>query len=357
VPGQRGPGLQRKGAVMRRYILFAAAPAGLVLAFSPLAARADLAPPGDATATALRVGQLVGISDTAAHAASDGAGGQATVLGVGGQPVLGLGGAQHDEGESHGGLVQTGAAGVGEVQVAPWETSVKSTGGTGRTAKGRAAVARAHSPQVADLDVAESESEAAHRPERSTGTGFSNGAHLRLFDDLDLIVLHSDVTSEGRGNSYLVGVNGMRLGTDEQLGTTCALEASPLLSLSCLTASGGLGGAAPLTSAAADVASAHSDTLSAVDPIAAFASSAASGTGTIPAASEPATEVAGAQVVNAEAARAASAEAPAAAPASGSNSRLPRTGTEAASLVGGGLLLAGLGAAIRRLGRRRVAAG
>src|SRR5207253_6188154 len=129
---------QRKGAVMRRYLLFVAAPAGLILALSPLAARADLAPPGDATATALRVGQLVGISDTAAHAASDGANGQATVLGIGGQPALGLGGAQHDEGESHGGLVQTGATGVGDVQIAPWETSVKSTGGTGRTAKGRA---------------------------------------------------------------------------------------------------------------------------------------------------------------------------------------------------------------------------
>src|SRR2546423_363655 len=45
---------------MRRHVLFAAAPAGLILALVPPAARAGLAPPGDAPPTALRVGTGAG---------------------------------------------------------------------------------------------------------------------------------------------------------------------------------------------------------------------------------------------------------------------------------------------------------
>jgi hypothetical protein len=340
---------------MRRFVLFAAAPAGLILALSPVVARADLAPPGDATATALQVGTLVGVSDTGAHAASDGASGTATVLGLGGQPVLGLGGSQQGEGESHGALVDAGATGVGTARVAPWETSVHGTGATGRTARGRAAAARVHSPGILGLDVAESESQASYRPARSTGSGFSNGAHLRLFDDLDVIVLHSEVSSEGEGSSYLVQANGTRLGTDEDLGRTCAFDASPLLRLACLAATGGLGADAPLTSAAAGVATVHSDALTAVDPTAAFAATASSGTGTLPApAVGRSTE---APATSGEAARSAtlSAPAPEATVAAETSSRLPRTGAETGMLVGGGLLVAGLGAAVRRLARRRAA--
>src|SRR2546421_5812105 len=329
---------------MRRHVLFAAAPAGLILALVPLAARADLAPPGDATATALRVGTVAGVSDTGAHAAPDGATGQATVLGLGGQPVLGLGGSQQGEGASYGALLDAAATGIAQVQVAPWETSVTGAPGTDRTARGRAAVARAHAPGVADLDVAESQSEATYGPRRSTGSGFSNGAHLRLFDFLDLILLHSEVSSEGKGSSYLAGANGVRLGTDEQLGKTCTLDASPLLSLSCLTASGGLGGAAPLTTAAADVATAHSDALSAIDPVAAFAVTAASGTGAAPTAPAPAPTVEAAPAVGAETVLAATAVTPAPAVAAETNRGLPRiglprTGAETAALVGVRLLL------------------
>src|SRR2546430_17289378 len=97
---------------MRRHVLFAAAPAGLILALVPLAARADLAPPGDATATALRVGTAAGVSDTGAHAAPDGATGQATVLGLGGQPVLGLGGSHQAEAPSYAALPHAAATGT-----------------------------------------------------------------------------------------------------------------------------------------------------------------------------------------------------------------------------------------------------
>ena len=53
---------------MRRTILSAAALACLLIGLSPVAASADVAPAGNATATAAQVSNLVGISSTGATA-------------------------------------------------------------------------------------------------------------------------------------------------------------------------------------------------------------------------------------------------------------------------------------------------
>jgi len=53
---------------MRRSMLSAAAPACLLIGLTPVAASADAAPPGSATAAAAQVSNLVGISSTGATA-------------------------------------------------------------------------------------------------------------------------------------------------------------------------------------------------------------------------------------------------------------------------------------------------
>src|SRR5688500_19378155 len=108
---------------MRRPILSAAAPACLLLGLTPVTAMAADAPAGQATATALKAGSLVGISETGAKADPGQSEGRASVISVGGQPLLDTGGSQPTEGESAGALVDTGQAAPARAQVAPWKAS------------------------------------------------------------------------------------------------------------------------------------------------------------------------------------------------------------------------------------------
>ncbi|MDQ3945898.1 MAG: hypothetical protein M3357_12255, partial [Actinomycetota bacterium] len=276
---------------MRRLILFAAAPAALLVAFGPSsaqAARTDIAPPGAASATALQVGDLIGVSTTGATAAADNSTAEASVLDVGGEPVLGLGGSQSGDGQNSGALVDTGSAAPARIQVAPWEASSGTTG-TERTSHGSAAAARAEVPAVADVSALQSESQASHRSEKSTAAGSSDAVTLGLTDFLRVVLLHSEVSSEGTGSSYLASVNGTEIGSDEQLGEICALEVSPVAKLSCLVASGGLG-ADGLTSGAADLATLES-ALRPLDSVSAFAVRGSSGAGAEPVTAPTPTEV------------------------------------------------------------------
>jgi hypothetical protein len=336
---------------MRRFSLYAAAPACLLLGLSPVAAHAGLAPPGTSSATALRVGSLIGVSDTGAEANSGTSNAEASVIDVGGQTVLGLGGTQETAGESGGALVDTGAALPAHVQVAPWEASATgSPTSANRSSAASAAAARATAPGIVGAGVLQSSSEASHQAERSAGAGSSDGADVTLLDALRLVLLHSEVNSQGTGHSYLVGLNGTEIGTDSQLGSTCALNAPGLLSLSCLTASGGGGGG--LTSGSAELLGIKS-VLSALDPAAAFTASSSSGTGSVPV-----------SILPEESAPAAADESarnvtPAATPtgiAGQATGRLPRTGTAIASLAAAAVAALLTGGALRLLGRRSAAA-
>jgi hypothetical protein len=329
---------------MRRLILFAAAPACVLLALSPVIARAELAPPGSASATALQVGDLVRVSDTGATAAPETASASASVVEVGGEPVLGLGGSQTGPGQSSGALLDTGSSLPAQAQVAPWETSVSGSASE-RSSQGSAAAARAQIPDVAEAAVLQSESKASHRAEKSTGSGSSDGAVLQLFDVARIVLLHSEVSSEGKGSSHLVGINDLEVGSDEQLGEICALHASPLLMFSCLTASGGVGGDG-LTTGAAELATVES-ALAPLNPVAAFAVDSASGSGT-PSLPAPVPAPAAAETETARAL-------PGAAPtvAGETEERLPRTGATVATLALIALLTVGSGVALRLAGRRR----
>ena len=315
-----------------------------------MAAQASLdtvAPPGTASATAAQVGDLVGVSTTGASAAPSATSASASVLEVGGEPILGLGGSTSGTGETGGALLDLGDATPIDAQVAPWEASSNDSGST-KTSSASAAAARAAVPDIVEADVLQSESQATHTATRSTGAGSSDALDLGLLGSLRLVLLHSQVSSEGHGHSYLVGLNGTEIGTGEQLGALCALNAGGLLSLSCLNASGGVGGG--LTVAAADVVNARTGSiLGAADPVAAFAVTGTSGTGS-PAdavAAAPAETVAGATT---EASRSV---APAAADAADQGfMSLPRTGAALAALATAALLALVAGAALRLFGRR-----
>ena len=157
---------------------------------------------------------------------------------------------------------------------------------------------------------------------------------------MHLVLLHSEVESSGKGNSYLVGLNGTKIGTQEQLGQLCALDLSGVAALSCLTASGGT--ANGITTGAAEVLGVQS-TLP-LNPASAFATTGTAGDGDAPAV-DP--RVGGGSRPGRRGA-----------PGRGRGSdaaALPRTG--AAAGLAGGVGLAGLlmGSVLRVLGRRRVA--
>lgn len=312
----------------------------------PLAAQATPAPPGEATATAVQVGELVRVSDTNAHAGPDATGAQATVVEVGGEPVLGLEGSQDSEGDDSGSLLDTGSDESVTAQVAPWETAVSSQDGDGETgtAQASSALTRVHVVGLAHVDVLESSSAATYTDERSTGSAVSNGVDLTVADVVRLVVLHSEVNSEGEGSSHLLGINDTEIGTDEQLGEICALQANPVLSLSCLAASGGIGDTGEVAGEA-DAVTATSETAETVNPARAFAVSNSSGPGATPALVAPDTELAGTPEAGEE--RRASAAADDAAAGS-----LPRTGAVPAPLLWLALVGLGSGGALWYAARR-----
>jgi len=345
--------------MQRRTVRIAVPVCAAALGMAPVVARADVvpAPPASATAVAAQVGSLLDVSKTDATAGSGGPTAGASVIRLQGEPVLNLGGTQQGDGESGGSLLDTGASLPVRAQVAPWHAAASGAHSSTRHAKSAAAVARADVPDVARAGVLTSSSEATYTDQRSTGTAVSDGADLAVLDALDLDLLHSEVNSDGRGHSYLVGVNGTEIGTDDQLGASplCSLSAPGLLNLSCLTASGGNAAPGGLTNGAANLATVSPvlDVLAAVSPVSAFtaASSSGSGTSTPVAAAAPAAGVSGD-----EASRSLASPAPAASAVEGQQTgRLPRTGTNPAALLATALsaLLAGLG--LRRFRTRPAA--
>jgi hypothetical protein len=343
---------------MRRHILFAAIPACALLVFSPFAAKADVsvpAPPGRASAVAAQVGSLLDISKTSAVADQTTPTADASVIRIGGQTLLGLGGSQKGDGQKGGALLDTGASNPIRVEVAPWAAAVDGTAGPTRHSKAAAALARANVANVVKAALLHSESEASWTDTKSTGTAFSNGVELGVLDAINVVLLHSEVKTEGTGHSYLVGLNGTEIGTDDQLGKSplCALTLQSVLSLSCLTASGGSG--TPATpgaprDAAAEVAKVDPavSAIGVIDPVDAFTASSSSGSGAAPVVTLPAPAPVTAPAEEARAGLTPAATAPDAA--------LPRTGAALAGLAVSGLVALLGGALLRLTGRRRVTA-
>ena len=326
---------------MRRSILSAAAPACLLIGFTPMAASADPAPVGQATATAAQVTNLVSLSATGAKADQSTAEARAAVISIQGKPFLGTGGTQQSEGDSGGSLLDTGDKAPARLQVAPWHATAKGSAGSAhRSSHGSAALARLEMPSVAKVGLLTSDAQADHATDKSTGTAVSDGVDLTLLDTLHVVLLHSEVSSVGKGHSYILNLGGTEIGTDDQLGKSplCSLDAT-VASLTCLTASGGA--ANGITSGAAEVAGVK--TALGLDPSAVFTTSASSGLGAAPSIL-PAVAMA---APAAEAPRAAAIQ-PAPAPAT-----LPRTGVAALSAAAAALAALLSGFVLRLFGRRR----
>lgn len=304
------------------------------------------APPATASGVAAQVGSLIDVSRTGATADTGTASSEASVIRITEQPLLGLGGAQQGDGQTGGALLDTQSTLPARVQLAPWAASAGGSGTATRQAKSSAAVARADVPDIAQAGVLTSESQATHTDQKSTGTAITDGFQLGILDAIRLVLLHSEVSSEGGGSSYLVGLNGMEIGSDEQLGASplCALTAPGLLSLSCLSASGGSGSTGSVTEAASQVAGITPalSALSIIDPVAALSSAASAGTGEPAVAAAP--EATAPQAIGTETSRAMAPDVVAAA----GSAALPRTGAAIASLAASALVLLLLGAALRR---------
>ena len=343
---------------MRRHMVLAAAPACALLVFSPFSARAaDVtvpAPPGAASAVALQVGSLLDISKTSAIAQDSPSTAEASVIRIGGQTLLGLGGSQEGNGEKSGALLDTGASNPIRVEVAPWAAAVEEKADPTKTrrSKAEAALVRANVANVVKAALLHSKSEAEWTDLKSTGSAFSNGVELSVANAISVVLLHSEVRTDGQGRSYLVGLNGNEIGTDSQLGNSplCALTVQSVLALSCLDASGGGGSTVPgeAREAAAEVARVDPaiDAIKIIDPVGAFTTASSSGGGapaiTLPAAPAPI------PAPVAEQARTPDAIAPAA--------TLPRTGAALAGFVVFGLVALLGGALLRLASRRRVTA-
>jgi hypothetical protein len=210
------------------------------------------APDGDASAVAAEVDGVVSIGKTGAHAGSGGASSSADAVTLLGNRVSG--GDQDGAGSSSGNLVGTGDTPVGAAEVAPWAASAEDKDG-GYAAMADAALAHANVADAVELWVLHSQSDASWTPESSAGNAQSDGAEVGALDLLTIKVLHSEAHSTGKGHSDLLVVNDNEIGSSDQFGGMCEIDASPLLHLLCLTATGGLGEDG-VTSSTSDVATA-----------------------------------------------------------------------------------------------------
>jgi LPXTG-motif cell wall-anchored protein len=296
---------------------------------------------------------LIDISKTSAVADDTPSTADASVIRIGGQTLFGLGGSQEGEGHKGGALLDTGASNPIRLEIAPWAAAVEEKSGPkSRHSKAAAALARANVANVVKAAILHSESEASWTDTKSTGNAFSNGVELGVLDVINVVLLHSEVKTEGKGHSYLVGLNGTEIGTDDQLGKSplCALTLPSVLALSCLAAEGGSGtpAAGAPREAAAEVAKVDPaiSAVSMIDPVDAFTAANSSGNGSAPVVTLPAAPVAAAEDTRAEVTPAAAAPAP----------ELPRTGAALAGLAVFGLVALLGGALLRFTGRRRVTA-
>jgi hypothetical protein len=319
-----------------------------VLGLVPAVAHAEDAPPGSAEAVAVQVPGVISVSHTQATAGSGDASATANVLELGGAvPDSHLGGSQQGEGTNTGNIVDTGATPLGQVQVAPWEATAHN-GADQRSATGKAAVARVSviDASTAHLDVLQSQSTATHTSTKSTGASSSDGAVLTLGDALRIVLLHSEANSEGTGSSYLLGINDTTIGTSDQANGACAINADPLLTLLCLTASGGNGLAAASVADLGIGGGALTGTAFGAKASSA-AAPAAPATPATPDAPAPA------ETPSDQSAAPSASLSPEAALGSTSARSLPRTGGDVGREVAAGFALLALGAAVSLLGRAR----
>jgi hypothetical protein len=211
------------------------------------------APTSTAQAYAANILDAIAISHTIASAGNGTTQGTANVIEIGGNPLLPqLGGTQKGVGNSSGVLLDTAAIGIPtnalQLQIAPW--SVTNTQSSSASSSKSIAdllvltLGDTSTSSSASLRVLQSTSNANWTQGQSTSNGTSDGAILNVGGSggLNVDILHSDTSSTTPGTAYILSINGNPIGSSSQAGGQCALTIPSLLSLSCLTATGGLAG-------------------------------------------------------------------------------------------------------------------
>lgn len=222
------------------------------------------APGGTAEAYALKLSSILAISHTKANAGPGSASSTADPLELGGSnpPSSQFGG---NGGNTTGALFDTGTQGVPANQfrlaITPWSNKNTVTPeGTTSSAMAQILYLSLGDPstsQSLNLSVLQSKSDASWTPTASSGDSSSDGAILNAGGGasnggLTVDLLHADASSSGKQSSYLLSINGNEIGSSSQVNGACVINIPSLLSLSCVTASGGVAGT--VASDAAEVA-------------------------------------------------------------------------------------------------------
>lgn len=178
------------------------------------------------------------IGRTTARADENGARATAAPLYVvGGVPN---GGSVDQPGRGEGSLASTGDTPVGRVDLLPWAAAIEQADGV-TTASSEAALVSgfvAH-PELVDLAVLRSTSSASNDDTSgATSTSDVVALHIGGPNGLRLVLVHTDMSSDGPINSHLADVGGTKIG--EQATSGCALPATAAGSIACAIALNGL---------------------------------------------------------------------------------------------------------------------
>ncbi|HUR19069.1 MAG TPA: hypothetical protein VMZ51_09090 [Acidimicrobiales bacterium] len=217
----------------------------LLIGAAPSWAQTTPAPPGSAEAVAAEVDGLVSVAHTKAEANPDPTTSTATAnaLEVGGNPPLAqLGSKQTGEGEQNNALLEFGDLNTTGVKVAPSSARVTRDGGNS-SSTARAALLRLVliNPGLLAIDVLQSFSEANYTSTNSTGTGSSDGVAATIAGQR-VNLLHTEASTANGGKSYVIGVNGLELITNNDVGqTTKIIDIPGILRLNAVSVDGGAG--------------------------------------------------------------------------------------------------------------------
>lgn len=210
------------------------------------------APPSVAEAYAANILNAIAISHTKASAGGNGGttgSATANALELGGNPPASAFGGTVTNGSGSGDVIDTTKLMIPTnalyLAVAPWSASASPTNSS--------AIAdllvltlgdtQGNPSQSATVKVLQSTSNANWTSGQSTSNATSDGAFINLGgpSGLTIDLLHSDTSSTTPGTSYLISINGNQIPPNGSVGSACAINIPSLLSLSCLTATGGLG--------------------------------------------------------------------------------------------------------------------
>jgi hypothetical protein len=295
------------------------------------------APGASASASAVQIEGILTGGGTSTSADGNGGSASADALTVLGTRVSG-GDSKDPSKPAKGNLVGTGSTPAGDAEVAPYSAAVTHTA-DGSSADADAALAHAGLAGLLEVWVLHSHSHSDYTTAHSQGSSSSDGAEVKGPNGIDIKVLHAEATSGQDGKSDLVVVNGTEIGSSDQANGACKLDADPVVQLLCLTASGGTGSNG-VTSSGADVVTATGM----VPGTTVVGGSTGGGT------AQTVTRTSSGSRTPSTPTR--TSEETGALPHTGPG-LLPHTGTEIGLLSAYGALLAGLGAAIVGVARRR----